>query len=87
MMKFQFYAVIEFLTNYLLKAYSLWANRPVALPDVKPAHFLRPSFTFCKTVVYIELNGKLTFFRLDVNPPKCRNLEVMKSRNANIRDT
>ena len=24
---------------------------------------------------------------LDVNPPKCRNLEVMKSRNANIRHT
>ena len=28
-----------------------------------------------------------TGYRLDVNPPKCRNPEVMKSRNANIRHT
>ena len=30
---------------------------------------------------------RVTPVGLDVNPPKCRNPEVMKSRNANIRHT
>ena len=39
---------------------------------------------FEKSFDWLLLTFKL---RLDVNPPKCRNPEVMKSRNANIRHT